>query len=217
MKQYKNIIKNRRDAATQLMELIPRQKFKDEAWEVVAISAGGLELGSYFLERYTNNIHYLLSESIYAPNNDSCEIARVSEQEEIVVHEDLVASFNIQYDYVYGEAHRKYEEKILSSIYKYRKGKAFPSMKGKVVILVDEGSETGLKMMLAIKTVLAMKPKAVYLAVGVLPSDVLELLETFVDNLYYLHSIDDFVETALYYEELPTVSDEKIENILEDK
>jgi len=215
MQKYKNILKNRKDAAKKLIEVIPMQKLKDESWNLIAISRGGLEIASYMNERVKNNIDFLFSEPVYAPQNNECEIARVSEKEEIVINENLVSAFEIQYDYIYGEAHRKHEEKILSSIYKLRKGRRFESMEGKVVLLVDEGSETGLKILTAIKTILMMKPKAVYIAVPVLPTEVLESLEPFADDLFFLHDIEDYVETALYYEELADVEDETIEKILD--
>ena len=214
MKKYKHILKNRKDAAEKLKDVLPVQKLKDESWKIVAVSSGGLLLGSYIRGRLANDLEYLFSEAITAPNNEECEIARVSESEEIVINEQLVSAFDIKYDYIYGEAHRKHEEQILSCIYQYRKGRHFPSMKDKIVLLVDEGSESGLKFVTALKTILAMKPKAVYIAVAVLPSDILELLEPFADEVFFLYDIDDYVETSLYYEELEKVEDETIEKLL---
>ena len=210
MQKFKNILKNRQDAANRLLDIIPVQKLKDESWNLVAVSKGGLDLAHRIKlkGRLKNELNFLFSEAIMAPNNPECEIARVSEHEEIVIHEPLVSSFGIKYDYVYGEAHRKHEEEILSYVYQYRKGKPFASMKDKVVLLVDEGSETGSKFMTALKTILNMKPKAVYIAVAVLPTDVLELLEPFVDDIYFLYDIDDYVETALYYKEFEDIKEE---------
>ena len=216
MNKYKHILKNRKDAAIKLCDVIPMQRFKDESWKVISVSSGGLELSSYIRGKYLNKIDFLFSEAIMTPNNDECEVARVSESEEIVINEDLVSAFDIKYDYIYGEASRKHEEKILSYIYQYRKGRHFSSMKNEVVLVVDEGSETGLKFMTALKTILAQKPKAVYIAVPVIPSDVLELLEPFADDVFFLHNIDDYVETSLYYEELPKVEEETIEKLLEE-
>ena len=216
MNKYKNILKNRQDAVSKLHDVIPMQKLKDESWNIIAVSRGGLLLCDYLRRNLKNHIDFLFSESIMAPNNEECEVARVSETEEIVINENLVSGFDIKYDYIYGEAHRKHEDKILSSVYRYRKGRHFTSMENKVVLLVDEGSEVGTKFMLALKTILAQKPKAVYLAVPVLPTDVLELLEPFSDEIFFLHSIDDYVETSLYYEELEYVNDETIEKLLEE-
>jgi len=216
MKKYKNILKNREYASQQLKDVIPMQRVKDENWNFVAVSAGGLELASYIRGKLPNSLNFLFSEAIMAPSNSECEVARVSETEEIVVHEKLVSTFDIQYDYIYGEAHRKHEEDILSYIYKYRKGNPFASMKDKIVLLVDEGSETGFKFMTALKTILSMKPKAVFIAVPVLPKDVLELLEPFADGVFFLYDIEDYVQTTLYYEELDIVTSEEIEKLLEE-
>lgn len=217
MKEKKNILKNRQDAAEKLLEVIPKDKFKNQNWKLVAVSKGGLDLASRIKGKNENDIEFLFSESVMAPNNDECEIARVSEGEVIVINESLVDAFEIQYDYIYGEAHRKHEEKILSYIYQYRKGRAFESVENEVVLLVDEGSESGLKFMTALKAILAQKPKAVYIAVPVIPSDVLELLDPFCDEIFFLHDIDDYVETSLYYEELEYVDEERIEKLLGDK
>ncbi|PNV83955.1 MAG: phosphoribosyltransferase [Sulfurimonas sp.] len=217
MKKYKNILKDREDAAKKLQDVVPMQKLKDENWKLVAVSRGGLELAYYLRGKYKNSVDFLFSEAIMAPNNSECEIARVCESEEIVINENLVSAFEIKYDYIYGEAHRKHEEKILSYIYQYRKGRSFAPMNNQVVLLVDEGSETGLKFLTALKMILAMKPKAVYIAVPVIPSDVLAFLEQFTDNIFFLYNIDDYVETSLYYEELKKVDEDTIEKILGEK
>ncbi len=216
MQKYEHILQDREDAATKLIDIIPMQKLKEEEWNIVAVSKGGLELGSYIKDGLKNSLEILFLEAIMAPNNPECEVARVSETEEIVLNENLIDAFDIQYDYIYGEAHRKHEEDILSHIYQYRKGQPFPSMQNQVVLLVDEGSETGTKFMTALKTVLAQKPKAVYIAVPVLPKDVLEVLETFVDDIFFLYDIDDYVETDLYYKNLEKIDDRNIEKILEE-
>lgn len=216
MKKYKHILANRADAAAKIMDVIPMQKLKDEKWTTVAVSKGGLALGALIAAKYKTPLEALFNAPIMAPNNPECEVARVSETQEIVINETLVSSFEIKYDYIYGEAHRKHEEDILSYIYRYRKGRPFPSMKQEVVLLVDDGSETGSRFLTALKSILSQKPRAVYIAVPVLPSDVLELLEPFVDEIFFLYDIDDFVETELYYEELEKIDDEQIEKLLEE-
>ncbi len=214
MKKYKHILANHLDAANKLKDVIPMGKFKEESWNIVAVSKAGLAIGALIRGKLPNKLDILFSEAIYAPNNDQCEVARVSENEEIVMNEQLINSFGIKYDYIYGEARRKHEEQILSNIYKYRKGRHFVSMENEVVLLVDDGSETGMKFMTALKTILAMKPKAVYIAVPVLPSDILELLEPFADEVFFLYDIDDYVETSLYYKDLAIIDDETIEKLL---
>jgi putative phosphoribosyl transferase len=216
MQKYKDILKDRIEAAQKLKEILRMQKIKDEEWIFVAVSKGGLEIANLIKSNLKNQIDFLFSEAILAPHNSECEIARVSENEDIVIIDELAKSFEIQYDYIYGEAHRKHEEKILSYVYKYRKGKQFVDVTDRVVLLIDEGSETGIVLTTAIKSILNMRPKAVYIAAPILPTTVIENLEPFADEIFFIHNIDDYVQTPLYYKNLPPVSDEKIEKILGD-
>lgn len=207
--------KNRADAAAQLKELLPLDRMKNETWNLIAVSSGGLVVADAINARLKLPADFIFSAAITAPQNSECELARVSETEEIVIHQVLVDAFEIQVDYIYGEATRKHEEKILSAIYQYRKGEHFKSMKGKNILLIDEGSETGLKLMCAIKTAFAQKAKAVYVAAPIMPSSVVEALDPIVDGVFCLHEIDDYIDTKCYYQEFEPVEDETIETILE--
>ncbi len=207
--------KNRADAAMQLKELLPLDRMKSESWNLIAVSSGGLVIADAINARLRLPIDFIFSGAITAPQNPECELARVSETEEIVIHQALVDAFEIQVDYIYGEATRKHEEKILSAIYQYRKGEHFKSMKGKNILLVDEGSETGLKLMCAIKTAFAQKAKAVYVAAPIMPGSVVEALDPIVDGVFCLHEIDDYIDTGFYYQEFEPVEEETIETILE--
>ena len=143
-------------------------------------------------------------------------MGRVSESEEIVINDDLVQAFGIQYDYIYGEAHRKHEERILAKIYHYRKGRPLTRLAGRKVLLVDQGTESGLKLMCAVKTVLARGPDALYAAVPVMPKEAYSALEPLCDALFCPHVLEDYIETSCYYSELEAVSDETIIKILGD-
>ena len=208
------VFKNRSDAAFRLKEQLPTEQMKQEKWTLVALSPGGLEIIHYLNQRLKLKQDFLFSAGIYAPKNPNCELARVTELEEIVINERLVEAFDITHDYIYGEASRKYEDRILNQVYKYRKGEHFGEMQGETVMLVDEGSESGLKLMGAIKTVLTMNPKAVYVAVPVIPTDLLDGIEPLADEIFYVSALDDYIQTECYYEEFENVSDEKIESYI---
>jgi putative phosphoribosyl transferase len=216
MQHYKNIFDDRKDAAKKLLEILPMEQFEAEETCFIALSKGGLQLGEYINFKKENSLDMLFLEAVTAPKNSECELACVSETEEIVLNENLINAFEIEYDYIYGEAHRKHEEDILSHIYRYRKGRHFPSMQDRVVLLFDEGGETGTRFITALKTVLKQKPKAVYVAAPVLSKDLIEVLERFVDASFVVHAIADYVATEFYYKNLNAVDDETIEKILEE-
>ena len=197
------LFEDRRDAFQKLIATMPVQELKKEPWIVLAISEGGV----FFAEAISNVIgaknDYLFTEPITAPNNKECLIAVVSETEEIVINHNLVDSFDISIDYVYGEAKRRYEEKILSYLYKYRKGDLITDLTGKNVMLVDEGADTGLTLMAALKTVMNLHAHKVGVALPVLPESLAEELSNIVDEEFFVHRVPNFVDTKLYYRHLP--------------
>jgi putative phosphoribosyl transferase len=209
--------KDRDDAAAKLIEILPIERIRQEKWKIIAVSSGGLRIAAAIAKKAGVKVDILLSEAIPAPANHECELGRVSESEEIVVHEELVNAFGVQYDYIYGEARRKHEEKILSAIYKLRKGKPFSDLKDEHVLLIDEGCESGMKLMTGIKTAMNMDAKAVFVAIPVAPKSVAEALNQIVDESYIVHEVNDYVKTYCYYRDFRPVSDKEIETILEEQ
>lgn len=81
----------------------------------------------------------------------------------------LCVLFGISLDYIYGEVQRQYEDKMLPLIYQYRKGNPLISFKGKRVLIVDEGIDSGLTAFSAIKSVVTLQAKTVHFACPVAP------------------------------------------------
>lgn len=211
----KKVFENRAHAAIELMEILPKDEFKSGEWIVLAISNGAVAFASAIARKFGLYFDLYFCEPIYAPNNHECVIAMVSETEEIVIHSNLVDSFGINLDYIYYESHRKHEEKILKKVYKFRKGEHMSALKGKNVLLVDEGCETGLTALSAIKTVINKSAKSVYLATPLIATDVIYDMQTACDDVFCVKQIDNFVQTTHYYDSLPPLTTESVYAMLE--
>lgn len=206
---------SRAQATVDLLDTLAKKEFRPSEWIVIALSFGAVPIASRVAEKLNLFFDVIFTESIFAPNNKECIIAMVSETEDIVVHSTLVESFGINLDYIYSEANRKYEEKILKKVYKLRKGEPLSALKGKNVLLVDEGCETGLTALCSIKTVINKNAKSVYFATPIIASEVVYDIQTVCDDILSVRQIENFVETAHYYESLPELSLEAIYGILE--
>lgn len=212
----KNIIyKDREDAAIKLSDFLTTVINTSDEWIVIAIASGAVVLADRVVRKLENSsLELLFIESIPAPNNKECTIAMVSETQEIVMNTQLVQSFNINLDYIYGEANRKHEEKLLPYTYKYRKGETLVNLTDKNVILVDEGIESGLTMMTAIKTIMSLKAKTISIATPLIPLNLINVFESVADEVYALHKISNFLYVDSYYEEFEETNFEKINKII---
>lgn len=209
------VFKSRMDATIKLLDILPTEQMQREDWLIVAISGEGVPIANAIATKLGLYYDLLFTEAVYAPNNKECEIAMVSETEEIVIHNELVDSFNINLDFIYGEAHRKYEEKILKYVYKYRKGDLIGSLKGKNVMLVDEGCETGLTVLTAIKTAINAEAKSVAYATPLIPANVAIGLETVTDEIFTVYRVANFVNVDFYYRSVQPMEPDGIKMIIE--
>jgi len=190
---------DRSDAARQLIETLPIELLKENETVVIGVSEGGVYFADQIAKAVNAPMDILLTEPIMAPNNPEVAIAMISETEEVVMHKALVDAFDINEDFVYNEAQRKHDEEVLGYVYRYRKGKDLLSLKGKYVVLADECIETGLTMMVALKSVIAREAKNIYIATPILDRSVYENLLAVCDGVFCPHKIQDYISIEYYY------------------
>lgn len=203
------------DASKQLIETLNIDLLDKNETVVIAVSEGAVYFADKISHAIDAQMDILLTASILAPNNKELSIAMISETEEVVMHKALVNAFDINEDYIYSEAQRKYEEEVLSYVYKYRQGKDLISLEGKYVLLVDECVETGLTMMVALKSVIARGAKHIYIATPVLDKSVYENLLVICDSVFCPHKIQDYIAIEYYYQDFKIDSFDEILAIIQ--
>ena len=210
------VYKDRDSASRELIETIPRNLFEPENSIAIGVSEGGVYFAEKIAKAFNIDMNILLTEPIVAPNNSELSIAIVSETEDMVMNKALIDSFEIDEDYVYNEAKRKYDEAILSYVYRYRKGIPLRSMEGKNVILVDESIESGLTMSVALKTMIEMEAKSIYIAAPVLDQVLYDNLLSLCDGVFCPHRIRDYISIEYYYEILEKIDFETLKRIIDE-
>jgi len=203
---------DREDASTQLIDMLPIELFSNNQTVVIGVSEGGVYFAGKIATAIDAQMDILLTEAILAPNNPEVPIAMISETEEVVMHKALIDAFEINEDFVYAEAQRKYEDEVLAYVYKYRKGKDILSLEGKYVVLADECIETGLTMMVALKSVIARGAKNIYIATPILDKTVYQNLLSVCDGVFCPHRIEDYISIEYYYKNFVKLD---LEDILE--
>jgi len=144
---------------------------------------------------------FLFIEEIKSPENKETSLAAISETKDYVLIDELIEAFEITDDYVFSEAERVYEEKILQNIYKFRGGESIISLHNRNVLLVDEGANTGLTLLCAIKSCLSKKAASINVAMPVIAKETARVIEKLVDNTYFVYVIKDFIDTDFYFKE----------------
>ena len=202
--------KNREVAAYRLMDALPINNMKLEEWIVIATSYGGYPIAKMIAKELNAQPEIMFTRKILSPNNEECEIAIVTESEEVVIHEELVKSFNINLDFVFSKSRYIFENELSSCVNKFRRGLKLDNLENKNVLLVDEGLNTSLTMMACIKTAIHLGAKSVSVATPILPTASINTIESIADDLYYVKSLDHFIDISFYYDELEDITYEEI-------
>ena len=208
------LFKNREDSSNKLLDILPISDMSQEEWIVLATSSGGVPLAFDLANKLDALFDFMFTCKINAPKNDECEIAIITETQEIIIHEELMKAFNISIDDIYDIAKKQYNTNIQHYIKKYRDGKSIISMQNKNVLFVDEGLNTGLTMMACIKSAISAGAKSVVVAVPILPEVTTHDLESIADDLYYVKAPAHFVSIDFYYENLEDIDLKMIQKII---
>jgi len=193
------IFKNKEEALEKLLDIIEINIEKDLL--VLSINERGNFYVKGIANKYGVSEDFLFIEEIKSPINKDTSLGAISEMKDYILIDELINSFEINNDYVFSEAERIYEEKILQNIYKFRGGESIISLRNRNVLLVDESINTGLSLLCAIKSCISKGAKSIQVAVPIAAKESAEFIKKLVDKTYFVYEIEDFVDKDFYFKE----------------
>ncbi|HRF16775.1 MAG TPA: phosphoribosyltransferase family protein [Chitinophagaceae bacterium] len=200
--------KNRFDAAVQLAPLL--NKYKHQAAVIMAIPRGGVPIG-YYLARYLDlPLDLLMAKKLGHPANPEYAIGAVSLEGSIA--EDC---FDIPEKYILDETKRIREQ--LKLRYKQFMGDKEPvDIKGRIVIVTDDGIATGRTILSVIKILRNKQPAKIVVAVPVSSEKAAERIRTVVDEFICLQTPYPFFAIGNFYEDFSQVEDDEVIQLLQE-
>lgn len=174
----------------------------------MALPRGGVVVGKIVAAKLSLPLDIIVTRKIGAPMSSEYAVAAVSSKE-IVLNEKE----ETDQDYL-ASAVKKERQEIQRRLQAYRGKKPLPDLRGKTVILVDDGLATGLTMAVAIKEVRSSQPQKIILAAPVAPPQAVEKLKNLVDQTVILKIEPMFFAVGQFYKEFAQTTDEEVKNLL---
>jgi putative phosphoribosyl transferase len=97
----------------------------------------------------------------------------------------------------------------------YRGGRPRLDVRGKTVILVDDGIATGASLTAGVHAIRQMKPAAIVIAAPVAPRSTVNRLRREVDDLVCVETPERFYGVGQFYRNFSQVSDEEVNALLD--
>ncbi len=203
------MFQDRTDAGLKLAAQL--QKLPLENVVVLAIPRGGLPLGAIVAKTLNAPLDVALSKKIGHPFNKEYAIGAVSLDDIILNDIPSISEAYIKEETV------RVREKLRKRYDQYYQNFAPLNLKGKTVIIVDDGVATGNTIKITAQMVHKSQPLQTIVAIPVAPRGAVKNMESsdYIDEVICLESPYNFYAVGQFYREFGEVSDQEAIQILE--
>lgn len=200
------MFRNREDAARQLAELIRPLELKRPL--VLAIPRGGLVTGAILAEELGGELDVVLARKLRSPDQADLAYGAITEDGEVYIDEEFAEASGVNDAYFHREKeHQLHVAQTRRDLLRRVRPKA--EIRGRPVILVDDGITTGATFIAALKTVRAQEPVQLIGAIPVAPEKWVRDLRKHCDRLYVLNPAKHFWSVGQFYEDYPPIEDDQ--------
>lgn len=130
-----------------------------------------------------------------------------------VLNRDVIRDAGITQEQI-EEAARRERVELERREEAYRQGRSPLPLKGRTVILVDDGVATGASVRAALEAIQLHDPERVVCAVPVAPRDTVIELQRFADEVDVLEMPEPFYAVGMWYADFRQTTDDEVREIL---
>lgn len=182
---------------------------------VLGVPRGGVVVGNEIARALEVSLDVYITRKIGVPYNPELAIGAVASDGQVVLDTNLIRRLGISQGYVDEEVERQKAE-IQRRLEEYRGQRPPPELKGRTVILTDDGVATGATIRAAIQAIRAKNPAEIVLAIPVGPPETVAELRAEADEVICLYTPSLFWAVGAFYIDFSQTSDEQVKNLLEE-
>jgi len=217
------IFRDRIDAANKLAEKLKQQLMIPEHRDsssivVLSIPRGGAIIGDVVATKLNAKLDLVVSRKIGAPIDPEVAIGAVMSDGTYFLNEEIILSLNVPQRYIDAQVNAQMKE-IERRLISFRGSKEYDrELKGKTVVLVDDGIATGATILSAAQWLKTKQDcQELIIAVPVAPQDTVDRLKQIVgnnDKVIVLYSPEAFISVGQFYGDFGQVSDGEVKKIM---
>lgn len=203
--------RDREDAGTQLAQRLNEYRGADVL--VLGVPRGGVPVAAAVARALGADLDVVVARKLGSPVSPELAIGAVTADGNRFLNDAMVRDLSVSTAYIervtkqeLAEAARREE--------RFRGGAEPARVRGRTVILVDDGLATGATMIAAARSVRARKPARLVVAVPVGSAEACAALRREADDVVCLATPDPFWAVGLYYEDFGQTQDDEVERLL---
>jgi erythromycin esterase-like protein/predicted phosphoribosyltransferase len=203
---------DRLDAGRRLAERLTGYAGRSDVM-VLALPRGGVPVAHEVAQALHAPLDVFLVRKLGVPGHPELAMGAIAEGGVEVLSNELIREIGIPQKMVQQVAVRERIELDRRDAL-YRGGRALPSVRGHVVILIDDGLATGATMQAAVTALRRLEPARIVVAVPVGASETCARLARIADEVVCLTMPEPFQAVGLWYEQFSQTTDDEVKQLL---
>lgn len=214
------IFRDRADAGAKLAEKLKASFTASDTipYSIVGLPRGGVPVALELARKLGCPLELIESKKLPYPGQPEFAIGAVSADGVVVLNPDVTGQEKMTeqertrwHDYIAQQSKLLLDKtKTLEAHFYHQAGRSKASLKGKIVVIVDDGIATGMTALAALETARKQGAAKVILAAPVMSKESYEELKSHCDTIVTLSIPDNFRAVGLYYQDFSQTSDEEV-------
>jgi len=205
--------RDRRDAGRQLAQKLERYAGDPNAI-VLALPRGGVPVAFEVAEALRAPLDVFLVRKLGVPGHRELAMGAIASGGVRVLNAEVVNVLQIS-DAILDAVAEHEQQEIERQQRLYRGALPYPDLKGRTVIVVDDGLATGSTMRAAVRALRQMDPAKIVVAAPVAAAETCVSLAKEADEVVCVSIPDVFQAVSLWYQEFSQTNDEEVRHLLE--
>lgn len=199
--------RDRTDAGRRLAECLLPYRLRRPV--VLALPRGGVPVAVEVARALDAPLDVFVARKVGAPDNPEYGIGAVAEGDGVVANLAVLRSLGLS-SQAWGELVAAERAELARRVERYRGARPLPALRGRDVVLVDDGLATGVTAEAALVALRTFEPSRLVLAVPTCARETANRLAATVDDVVCAVSPDPFHAVGQSYERFDQVTDEEV-------
>jgi len=208
----KSRLKDRKEAGEFLAARIPSSLLEKESFLILALPRGGVPVAYEIAKKLNLPMDILVVRKIGHPLYAEYGIGATTEGGYHFL-DPQVGGLQLSYPEAIGAIIEREKQEVIRRVKKYRNNRPL-DLKGKSIILVDDGLATGVTATVAVRYLQDQGVKRIILALPVCALETAQKLREMVDRVICLKEIVHFAAVGDHYEDFQQTTDEEVMEII---
>jgi putative phosphoribosyl transferase len=205
-------LKNRTEAGRLLAEKLTVYANREDVI-VLGLPRGGLPVAYEIANKLNAPLDVFVVRKLGVPWQEELAMGAIATGGVRVLNDEVVRAYGISDDEI-ALVEAKEQKELERRECAYRGGRPALDVRGRTVILVDDGIATGTTMRAGLAALRKLQPARIVVAVAVAPESTFEELKAEADEVVCILTPEAFIAISMWYERFAQTTDEQVRDLL---